>query len=132
MDSHFADAVSDWNLSSALALTAVPGGTSPRRCRAASGTIEVCADSYGNNGWLGLAQIWVSGDHIAKAIAKMNDYYFGWATYDTPAWRQFVMCQEIGHDWGLGHQDGNFYNGNLGTCMDYTNDPARDDGYGDI
>ena len=130
-DSHFADAVSDWNLSSALALTAVPGGTSPRRCRAASGTIEVCADSYGNNGWLGLAQIWVSGDHIAKAIAKMNDYYFGWATYDTPAWRQFVMCQEIGHDWGLGHQDGNFYNGNLGTCMDYTNDPARDDGYGD-
>ena len=50
-----------WDDSSMLDLTPVPGGTSPRRCRAASGTIEVCADSYGNNGWLGLAQIWVSG-----------------------------------------------------------------------
>ncbi len=33
------------------------------------------------------------------------------------------MCQEIGHDFGLDHQDENFNNPNLGTCMDYTNDP---------
>ncbi len=122
-EDHLTYAVADWNVSEVLSLTAVPGGTSPRRCKAASGTIEVCADSYGNNGWLGIAQIWVSGNHIAKAIAKMNDYYFGFATYNTPAWRQFVMCQEIGHDWGLSHQDANFYNWNLGSCMDYTNDP---------
>ena len=113
-----------------LGLTTVAGGTSPRRCRAASGTIEVCADSYGNNGWLGLAQIWASGDHITKAIAKMNDYYFALNQYNTSAWRQFVMCQEIGHDWGLGHQDEDFYNYNLGSCMDYTNNPAGDDGNG--
>jgi hypothetical protein len=33
------------------------------------------------------------------------------------------MCQEVGHDFGLDHQDETFDNANLGTCMDYTNDP---------
>ena len=40
------------------------------------------------------------------------------------------MCQEIGHAFGLDHQDENFGNLNMGTCMDYTNDPARNDGAG--
>ncbi len=34
------------------------------------------------------------------------------------------MCQEVGHTFGLDHQDENFNNANLGTCMDYTNDPS--------
>ena len=34
------------------------------------------------------------------------------------------MCQEVGHTLGLDHQDEIFDNPNLGTCMDYTNDPA--------
>jgi hypothetical protein len=33
------------------------------------------------------------------------------------------MCQEVGHTFGLDHQDENFTNVNLGTCMDYTDDP---------
>ena len=33
------------------------------------------------------------------------------------------MCQEIGHDFGLNHQDVDFTNYNLGSCMDYTNSP---------
>jgi hypothetical protein len=33
------------------------------------------------------------------------------------------MCQEIAHDFGLDHQDESFDNENLGSCMDYTNDP---------
>ena len=33
------------------------------------------------------------------------------------------MCQEIGHTFGLAHQDEAFENVNLGTCMDYTNNP---------
>jgi hypothetical protein len=33
------------------------------------------------------------------------------------------MCQEIAHDFGLDHQDEIFNNANLGSCMDYTNDP---------
>jgi hypothetical protein len=35
-----------------------------------------------------------------------------------------VTCQEVGHDFGLDHQDENFNNVNLGTCMDYTNNPS--------
>jgi hypothetical protein len=46
------------------------------------------------------------------------------ARYNTPAWRAMVACQEVGHDFGLDHQDENFSNTNLGTCMDYTNDPT--------
>lgn len=123
-DSAYVTAVDDWNLSSVLELTMVSGGTNPKKCRPANGKIEVCADRYGNTGWLGLAGISVSGDHIIKAYAKMNDTYFNTPTYDTVEWRALVMCQEIGHAFGLGHQDEDFGNPNLGTCMDYTNDPT--------
>ncbi|MCW2640621.1 MAG: hypothetical protein JWP76_2927, partial [Dactylosporangium sp.] len=34
------------------------------------------------------------------------------------------MCQEIAHTFGLDHQDEIFDNPNLGTCMDYTNNPT--------
>src|SRR4029453_1923478 len=44
--------------------------------------------------------------------------------YNSNAWRQLVTCQEVGHTFGLDHQDENFTNANLGTCMDYTNDPS--------
>jgi hypothetical protein len=85
--------------------------------------VEVCNARYGNNGWLGVAQIWISGSHITKGNVKLNDTYFNTARYNTPAWRRFVMCQEVGHAFGLDHQDENFSNGNLGSCMDYTSDP---------
>jgi hypothetical protein len=123
-DGYLDDAVSDWNKSSVLALTISDGGTSPRRCKPTSGRIEVCSEAYGNNGWLGVAQIWVSGSHIVQATTKVNDTYFNWPFYDTPEWRLFVICQEIGHAFGLDHQDEDFENANLGSCMDYTDDPA--------
>jgi hypothetical protein len=96
-----------------------------RSCLAAriQNVAEVCNWKYGNNGWLGLAQIWISGGHITQGVSKNNDTYFDTSTYDTPAWRQFVTCQEIGHTFGLGHQDEDFYNANLGSCMDYTVNP---------
>ncbi len=83
----------------------------------------MCSNRYGFNGWLGVAQIWLSGRHITQGTVKVNDSYFNTATYNTPAWRQMVMCQEIGHTFGLDHQNETFGNANLGTCMDYTNDP---------
>jgi hypothetical protein len=122
-DAHLATAVGDWNTSEVLELS-VANGKAKRRCRATAGRIEVCNDSYGNNGWLGLASISVSGDHIKAATAKMNDTYFSAPPYNTSDWRQFVVCQEIGHGFGLGHQDEDFDNANLGSCMDYTNDPG--------
>jgi hypothetical protein len=122
-DGHLAVAIGDWNGSSVLDLTEVAGGSPRKNCRPTSGRIEVCNARYGNNGWLGIAQIWVSGCHITQATTKLNDYYFDQSQYNTPAWRQFVTCQEVGHDFGLAHQDETFDNPNLGSCMDYTNDP---------
>lgn len=115
---------SDWSLSSVLDTTIVAGGISGRKCRAVTGRVEVCSAAYGNNGWLGLASISITGgQHITTGTVKVNDTYFNTATYNTPAWRNLVMCQEVGHTLGLDHQDEVFGNANLGTCMDYTNSP---------
>lgn len=118
-----ATTVSDWSLSDVLDITTVAGGGG-KNCRATAGQIEVCNRKYGNNGWLGLAQIWISGEHITQGVAKVNDTYFATSTYNTPAWKNLVMCQEVGHTLGLDHQDENFNNAPLGTCMDYTSDPT--------
>src|SRR3989344_8585733 len=100
-----------------------------RVCRATNGRVEVCNSKYGNNGWLGIAQIWVTGgEHITQGVVKLNDTYFNKSPYNTPAWRNLVMCQEVGHTLGLGHVDEIFNNTNLGTCMDYTNDPDGGEG----
>jgi hypothetical protein len=122
-DSHLVAASGDWNVSDVLDTTIKQGLTNPNNCKAMKGRVEVCNSKYGNNGWLGVASIWASGNHITQGTVKLNDTYFNTAKYDTPAWRQFVMCQEVGHTFGLDHQDVNFTNANLGTCMDYTNDP---------
>lgn len=121
--SYLSTTSSDWSMSTVLDTTIVPGGTSPKNCRATSGRVEVCNSKYGRNGWLGLAQIWISGDHITQGVTKVNDTYFNSVQYNTPAWRNLVMCQEVGHTLGLDHQDEVFNNTNLETCMDYTNSP---------
>jgi hypothetical protein len=113
----------DWSLSSVINTTIVAGSTNPKNCRPASGRVDVCNARYGSNGWLGIAQIWASGSHITQGAVKMNDTYFLTSKYNTPAWKNLVMCQEVGHTFGLDHQDEDFGNPNLGTCMDYTNNP---------
>ena len=123
-ESYLGTTSSDWSKSSVLDTVIVAGGGARARCKATSGRVEVCNDSYGFNQWLGVAQVWTSGSHIVQGTVKMNDSYFNTSRYDTPAWRNLVMCQEVGHTFGLDHQDENFDNANLGTCMDYTNDPS--------
>ncbi len=123
---NFGTALSDWNKSTVLGLS-LATGAGLKNCGAVAGRVEVCNDTYGyrNGGWLGVATISASGDHITKATVKLNDTFLrGGGAYDSDAWRQMVMCQEIGHTFGLGHQDEDFNNPNLGTCMDYTNDPT--------
>lgn len=115
----------DWNspqavgVSSTPVLTAVVAGrSSSRRCAMVAGTTQVCNAKYGNNGWLGLASISISGGtHITQGSAKMNDTYFSLAKYNNPNEKQHVMCQEVAHTFGLDHQseDGS----SLNTCMDY-------------
>jgi hypothetical protein len=113
-----------WTDSTVLDTLIVNGnGTVPRKCSPKSGKVEICNEKYGQNGWLGIASVWTNGDHIVQGTVKMNDTYYAMARYNTPAWRNLVMCQEIGHTFGLAHQDENFSNANLNTCMDYTNLP---------
>jgi hypothetical protein len=117
-DSYLDTAVADWDASSVLSLTKVTG-QAKGRCRPTAGRIEVCNGTYGNNGWLGLATIWtVSGStHIAQATTKVNDTYFNTSTYNNPNEKKHVMCQEVGHDFGLDHQSET--GADLNTCMDY-------------
>lgn len=121
-DSYLGTASAGWSASSVLDTTVV-AGSSPKCTFGIRGRVEVCNGKYGFNGWLGLAQIWVSGDHIIAGLNKLNDSYFNTATYNKPAWRNLVVCQEVAHTFGLDHQDTIFNNANLGSCMDYTNDP---------
>ncbi len=106
----------DWDTSGVLVLGIVsPDGTSAN-CEnpllvdtppLIPGPIEVCNGSYGENGWLGIARIWLESDgvHISAGIAAVNDSYLGpGAAYDNANARQHVLCQEVGHTFGLDHQ----------------------------
>ena len=126
-DPYLGQASSDWSANTAgnpLNTTVVAGNTNPRRCRPTSGRVEVCNAAYGNNGWLGLAQIWISAGHITQGAAKMNDTYYSLPAYDTPVWRAMVVCQEVGHTFGLDHQDES--GADFHTCMDYADNPDAD------
>lgn len=119
----------DWDTS--VLKNQVIAGTSNSNCDPTLGRIEVCNGEYGSTGWLGIAQVWAyrgKDSHIAQAVTLLNDTYFNTSGYNSSAWRNMVMCQEVGHTFGLDHQDENFANANLGTCMDYTNDPEGTNG----
>lgn len=123
----FATAYAKWRSTSMtkvrLILGATGGGRNP--CPFATGQITSCDGSYGNTGWLGLASIsyYISSGHIVTGTSKVNNTYFNTAYYNTIPWRQLVICQEIGHNFGLGHVNVTYNTANTGSCMDYTNDP---------
>jgi len=78
-------------------------------------------------GWLGIAGISIdSNGHITTGYTKLNDTYFSSGNYNNPLWKQSVTCQELGHNLGLDHQDEDFYNQPLNTCMDYQDPPTAD------
>lgn len=127
-DPYVAQAVSDWSASNDLNMVEDTSGDTSnktrRRCNGPAGQVRVCNLSYGNTGWLGIAGISLdSNGHITTGYTKLNDTYFDTAFYDTFEWRQSVTCQELGHNIGLNHQDEDFNNTSLFTCMDYQ-DPA--------
>lgn len=108
-------ASSDWSKSTVLDTLVAPG-QAKGKCRPTSGRVEVCNGNYGFNGWLGLAQIWLSGSHITQGAVKLNDSYLSSGYTQTN--KQHVICQEIGHTFGLDHQDES--GADLNTCMDYS------------
>lgn len=117
-----AEASVDWTASSVIDSPIVP--TTAKGCKATIGKVTVCNGKYGRNGWLGIAQVWLSTPgHIVQGLVKLNDTYFSMAQYSSPALKRLVTCQEVGHTYGLDHQDEDFNNANLGTCMDYAANP---------
>jgi hypothetical protein len=143
-DSYLAAASADWSkgdpsYTDVLDTTTPAGNVSSKElkrklCPPTGGQVEVCNAKYGGTGWSGLAQIWIVKDPgadpgadpatvhdlITAGVVKMNDTYF---RRGDEAKRSHVMCQEIGHTFGLGHtsEDGT----SQGTCMDYSNDSTK-------
>ena len=122
-DRELEDALAAWNGAAVVvnSITAADdAGKTRNRCQSITGKIRVCNNRYGFNGWAGLASIniqQVGGHyHIVKGVAKMNDSY-GPYSQD---FMNHVMCQEIGHLYGLGHtsEDGSSQK----SCMDYSSD----------
>jgi hypothetical protein len=129
-------ASSAWNASTGpstvLHTNVVTGDDSDRKaCPPVLGRVEVCNADYGASGWLGLAQIWIyrGGSHIAQGVTELNDYYFSGAgksyQYNNSAEQQHVVCQEVGHTFGLDHQDESGIS--LDTCMDYYHNTSSTD-----
>jgi len=122
-DDELQGTLNQWGQAQALNFTVVAaddGDRTRKRCSMVAGQIRVCNAAYGQNGWLGLASIGLdSQGHIDQGTAKMNDSY-DW--YFTQEERNHVMCQEVGHLFGLGHtsEDGS----SQSTCMDYSSDPS--------
>lgn len=122
-DDELALAASQWSQSTKFDLQVVSGdssSTARKRCTAITGKVRSCNASYGNNGWLGLASINLdSSGHIVKGTSKMNDSYA--SSFASQDERRHVMCQELGHTFGLGHtsEDGS----SQSTCMDYSQSP---------
>lgn len=129
---HLAATSADWNNPTAFGAVSTPliiyvvAGLGTTKCRMVLGTTQVCNGKYGRNGWLGLASINISGNHITQGTAKMNDTYFNMTAYNNPNERRHVMCQEIAHTFGLDHQseDGSSQN----SCMDYFSNTGANTG----
>nr|WP_298897742.1 hypothetical protein [uncultured Altererythrobacter sp.] len=123
-------AVNDWNRSAYINSDYVRGQGNNTACPIVAGEIHVCNDDYGNTGWVGIASISATRGrttHIIGGVSKMNDYFYAMPYYDNDIWRQLVMCQEIGHDYGLGHQNENFNSHETDSCMEYTSTPDAAD-----
>jgi len=126
-DGFVAGAVADWSVADELNMVQSAGADDSktrRQCRGPAGQVRICNLAYGNTGWLGIAGISLdSNGHISTGYTKLNDTYFSDPFYDNFDWKQSVTCQELGHNIGLDHQDEDFNNTSLKTCMDYQNPP---------
>ena len=115
---YFDEAFDDWNQSPSLSLSKEVADKPDPDCSPIRGIMTVCNKNYGNTQWTGLNEVYYENGVIVSSVAKMNEFYLSGAGN---AEKQYVMCHEIGHGFGLPHRDTSVNNRDLGTCLDYTN-----------
>eukprot|EP00548_Thalassiothrix_antarctica_P006132 CAMPEP_0194135230 /NCGR_PEP_ID=MMETSP0152-20130528/5323_1 /TAXON_ID=1049557 /ORGANISM="Thalassiothrix antarctica, Strain L6-D1" /LENGTH=313 /DNA_ID=CAMNT_0038831365 /DNA_START=380 /DNA_END=1321 /DNA_ORIENTATION=+ len=121
----YREAVYDWDngIPDALTLSSETQDPDFECMKHIDGKQKVCNGNFGETGWLGINEILKDSKTqiIISSIAKMNEYYLRNADH---AERQYTMCHEIGHGFGLPHTDESFTNPSLGNCLDYTHTPS--------
>ena len=78
---------------------------------------------YGDTRWRGLNEVLMSPRQgtIVSSTAKLNEFYLN---YESDAQKLYTCCHELGHGFGLPHWDEDFFNKDIGNCMDYTHNPG--------
>ena len=86
--------------------------------------IENSCSDYGDTRWRGLNEVLLSPrqNTIFSSTAKLNEFYLN---YESDYQKLYTSCHEIGHGFGLPHWDEDFFNKDLGNCMDYTQNPEK-------
>jgi hypothetical protein len=117
---YFQQAIKDWERGDpdVLSLSVSKASVHDPDCEFVTGSMVVCNGDYGNTDWIGLNQVMIRDDRIIASVALMNDYHLDRMSVEA---KQSTMCHELGHGFGLGHWDENFWNRDMGNCMDYTN-----------
>jgi len=120
---YFYQAVSDWDngVPDTLTLKTTRVDADPS-CRTVARALKMCNGNYGETSWRGINKLLLEDNNIYASAARMNEFYFGANDQDQ---RQYTMCHEMGHGFGLPHTDESFTNADKGNCMDYTNRPRN-------
>lgn len=128
---YFDTAVQDWDTGSpdALTLSSQVASAPDPDCGIVEGVLKMCNSNFGETGWMGVNNVVKYDNLIAGSVGMMNEYYFG--TGDD-AKRQYTMCHEMGHGFGLSHTDTLLWNRNKRNCLDYTNRPKTNTRPGSI
>ena len=90
-------------------------------CEPVDNKAKVCNGNYGDTLWRGINQVLIQNGYIVATTSKMNEFYLNKASV---AQKRYTLCHEMGHSFGLPHTDEDFFNPDLGNCMDYTANPA--------
>lgn len=116
---YFEIAVEEWEFGSPDSLTlSTETSNAESECKAVTGVMKVCNGDYGETDWKGINTVLLQNGWITTSTARMNDHFFTQGSDEHK--RQYTMCHEIGHGFGLPHSDESFWNRDLGNCLDYT------------
>lgn len=92
-------------------------------CTQVNGKLKICNGDYGDTQWRGLNEVLMSPrtGTIVSSTARLNEFYLN---YEGEAQKLYTCCHELGHGFGLPHWDEDFFNKDIGNCMDYTHNPG--------